>query len=158
MNFGNPRIITPQKLIELKKSIERFDDFGVIVINELNQCISGNQRVQAMIELGIDLPILCKKLVGYSEKELKAINIKSNQHSGDWDYDVLNEWQKDLDGFELNIDFKNEEEIETKKINIQPYNMIHILISCPIQKIQDINNDLKKIKEKEFIEYEQSAN
>jgi len=113
--FGNPRKITETKKKELKKSLEKYGDHDLIKIDESHNIISGNQRVKAMIELGIDTPILCKKLIGYSEKELKAINIKSNEHYGEWDYDLLNEWMDELKDFDKELDIKHEldkEEIE----------------------------------------------
>ncbi len=123
LDFGNPRKITKQKFEELKKSIERFDDFGVVVINEANQCISGNQRIQAMIELNIESPICCKKLIGYTEQEQKAINIKSNEHQGEWDFDILNDYFKELNEFDFDIklDEKNDYK-KTKTIGEKYYN------------------------------------
>jgi hypothetical protein len=102
-NFGNPRKITKQKIEELKKSLEQYGDHDVIKIDEDNNIISGNQRVKAMIDLNIDTPILCKKLIGYSEKELKKINIESNRHAGEWDYDKLDEWEKGFQDYNYDI-------------------------------------------------------
>ena len=47
-------------------------------------------------EMDPDTIILCKRLIGYSETELRAINIKDNTHSGDWDMDLLADWTADL--------------------------------------------------------------
>ena len=116
-DFGNPRKITKAKMDELKKSIEKLDDFGVIVINESNQVISGNQRVQAMIELEIKTPICCKKLIGYTEQEQKAINIKSNEHSGEWDYEVLNDWLEDIKDLDFGIENNFEQSIKEKEVS-----------------------------------------
>jgi ParB-like chromosome segregation protein Spo0J len=44
--FGNPRNITKEKLKELENSIEKLGDFGCIVVDENNNVISGNQRLQ----------------------------------------------------------------------------------------------------------------
>lgn len=92
-NFENPRKCSKEKIEQLKKSLEKFGDHDIIKINEKNEIISGNQRIKAMIELGIDIPVLCKRLIGFTEKELKEINIKSNEHVGEWDFEILNEWQ-----------------------------------------------------------------
>ena len=119
-DFGNPRTISKKELTSLKKSIETLGDFGVIVIDELNNVISGNQRVKAMNELGINIPIACKQLTGYTDAEKKAINIRANKSSGEFDEELLNEWLKDisieledidLTGFDDLVDFseKNQE-------------------------------------------------
>lgn len=66
-NFGNPRKITKQQYAELKKSIETLGDFRNLVIDEYNNVIAGNQRLSVMKDLNIDTPILCKKLIGYTD-------------------------------------------------------------------------------------------
>lgn len=153
-NFGNPRKCSKEKLEELKKSLEKFGDHDVIKIDENNNIISGNQRIKAMIDLGIDMPILCKKLIGYSEKELKAININSNEHAGEWDYDLKEEWEKDLNDF----NFIYEKKVEIKKININPYEKVHILISIDINKIHEYKQYIEPLLNLEGIEVEQSQN
>ena len=95
---GNPRKITPKKKKELQRSFEQFGDFGIRVIDEKNRIISGHQSVDALKSVyGEDHITLAKRLVGYSEPELKAINIKANTHAGDWDMDKLAAWSADLD-------------------------------------------------------------
>lgn len=102
-NFGNPRNIKKNKLIELTESLKEHGDFGVIVIDEHNNVIAGNQRVKALMKLDPETKVLCKRLIGYSKTELRAINIKANLHSGDWDMELLAEWTADLN---INIDLK----------------------------------------------------
>ena len=102
--FGNPRKISFRKKEELKRSILEFGDFGITVIDENENVIAGNQRLQAYIELdkGNEY-ILCKKLIGYSEAELKAINVRDNTHDGEFDDEVLLEWMNDIEQ-ELDLD------------------------------------------------------
>ncbi|MBU2061399.1 MAG: site-specific DNA-methyltransferase, partial [Bacteroidetes bacterium] len=71
-----------------------------------------NQRVKAMIDANIDIPIVCKQLTGYTEKEKKAINVKANIPSGEWDYDILDSWSDDLNTFDFNDKEFNIEKIE----------------------------------------------
>ena len=52
-----------------------------------------------------DTQVLCKRLIGYSESELKAINIKANTHAGEWDMDKLAEWTADLK-IDLSLDLE----------------------------------------------------
>jgi hypothetical protein len=116
LDFGNPRKIQDYKKEELKKSIEKFGDHDVIKINELHQVISGNQRIIAMISLNIDTPILCKKLIGYSENELKKINIDSNEHSGEWDWELKSKWEDEINDFEKDIDVEDKKKQFSNKL------------------------------------------
>jgi len=100
--FGNPRKIKKQSLSELEESIKNFGDFGLFVIDEKNNLISGTQRARAMINQGIDVEVDCKRLVGYTEIEKRIINVKCNQHSGEWDAEKLATWLSDVD-LKINI-------------------------------------------------------
>lgn len=94
--FGNPRTIRKKKREDLERSLEEFGDFGLILIDEENNIIAGNQRCAILRERDPDTVVLCKRLVGYTESELKAINIKDNTHAGEWDLDALADWTSDI--------------------------------------------------------------
>ncbi len=96
-NFGNPRKISTKNRNELKESLKKFGDFGLILIDENDNVIAGNQRVSVLMEQDPEIEVLCKRLVGYTKSELKAINIKDNTHSGEWDVDMLADWTADLE-------------------------------------------------------------
>ena len=99
--FGNPRKIKKKSLEELEKSFEMFGDFGIYLIDEHDNIIAGNQRLKVVLmNYGPDTILDCKRLIGYTQEELRAINIKDNVHAGDWDLDLLADWTADL-----NIDF-----------------------------------------------------
>ena len=51
-----------------------------------------------------DRIVLCKRLIGYSEADLRAINIKDNTHAGEWDLDLLADWTADLTTDLLNME------------------------------------------------------
>lgn len=113
-NFINPRKISSERLANLRKSIELFGDFGILVVDENNNVVSGNQRLKILKDMKIDEPVLCKKLIGYTDAEKKAINLKSNDHEGEFDLEKLNLILLEI-GDEFEIDF-NIPEIE--KFNI----------------------------------------
>ena len=99
--FGNPRKIEKKRLEELEKSFEMFGDFGIYLIDEHDNIIAGNQRLKVVLmNYGPDTILDCKRLIGYTQEELRAINIKDNVHAGDWDLDLLADWTADL-----NVDF-----------------------------------------------------
>lgn len=95
-DFGNPRKISKQKKDELRNSLNTFGDFGIFIIDENDNIIAGNQRASILREDNPDAIVTCKRLIGYTESEKKAINIKDNTHSGEWDFELLAEWTSDL--------------------------------------------------------------
>ena len=103
--FGNPRKITKKKSEELERSLDALGNFGVFVIDEKDNIIAGNQRLEIIKKKDPDTVVLCKRLIGYSDSEKRAINIKDNTHSGDWDLDLLADWTADLN-IDLGVDLK----------------------------------------------------
>lgn len=67
LDFGNPRKIKKQKKDDLQKSLKEYGDFDIIVINEKNQVIGGNQRVSIIKAENPDTEVVCKLLIGYAE-------------------------------------------------------------------------------------------
>lgn len=113
--FPNPRKKpTPKKKAALQDSLEKLGDFGVIVIDDNNDVISGNQRCKVLMELDPATKVLCKRLVGYSESEKKAVNIKANTHAGEFDMKILADWTADL-RIDLSSDLKSPE-VQDQKI------------------------------------------
>lgn len=131
--FGNPRKITKNKKEELKKSLETFGDFGLILIDENDNLIAGNQRVSILKEIDPERKVLCKRLIGYTESEKKAINIKDNTHSGEWDLDVLSDWMADIK-LDLGYDDLLKTELEDRAIkSMEPVRFEkydYVIIAC----------------------------
>lgn len=134
LDFGNPRKIKKQKREDLEESLEKYDDFGIIVINEQNQVLGGNQRVTIFQRKDPDRMVTCKMLVGYTVAEQKYVNIKLNSHAGEWDLDELGDWTADLmDSFKLDLE-KPEKPIEERSIkDMEPIHYEqydYVLIAC----------------------------
>lgn len=131
--FGNPRKITSKKMKELEVSIETYGDFGIFLIDEHDNVIGGNQRLKAILNLrGPDVMLDCKRLCGYTQSELKAINIKDNTHAGIWDLDLLADWTADI-SVDLGIDPKNvnPDERKIKDMELIRYEKYdYVLIVC----------------------------
>ena len=143
--FGNPRKITKKKKDELRNSIETFGDFGSFIIDENDNIIGGNMRLSVIKEIDPDTIILCKRLIGYSETELRAINIKDNTHSGEWDLELLADWTADLT-LDLGVDLNNENLDERKiddmeLIRYEKYNYVMIVYKSEI----DYNDLIRKL-------------
>ena len=159
-NFGNPRKIKKQKAEELSHSLKTFGDFGVLVIDENEDIISGSQRLRDMLTKGNDEPMLCKQLFGYTEAEKRAINIKSNEHAGEWDLDLLASWTADLNidiGIDESKNLSDHDVENMEPIAFEKYD--YVLIACKntmdyenlkdrlgIKSVKVKINDKKKIK------------
>lgn len=144
-DFGNPRKINKKKLEELEQSLDTYGDFGLILVDEENNIIAGNQRVAVLKSKDEDTKVLCKRLIGYTEAELRAINIKDNTHNGEWDLDLLADWTADLN-LDLGIDLDNSNPIEK---DIPDMELIHyekydyVMIVCRYET--DYNDLVRKL-------------
>ncbi|MEY8422397.1 hypothetical protein AALB52_06520 [Lachnospiraceae bacterium 38-14] len=144
-NFGNPRKISKKKAEELERSMDLFGDFGVFVVDEHNNVIAGNQRSMILARRDPDIEVDVKKLIGYSEAELRSINIMDNTHAGEWDLELLADWTADLN-LDLGIDLNNENPEERKiedmeLIRYEKYNYVMIVCKSEI----DYNDLIRKL-------------
>lgn len=143
--FGNPRKITKKKREELRRSLETFGDFGIFLIDEQDNVIAGNMRLAVLKEINPDQEVTCKRLIGYSEAELRAINIKDNTHAGEWDMDLLADWTADFNiDLGLDLDTGNPQDRRIKEmepINYEKYN--YVLIVCKNEL--DYNNLTRRL-------------
>ena len=123
----NPRQITDDEMEKLKNSINEFGYIAPIIVNKHNNhIIGGNQRYEALKQLGytmidviyIDEPDINKE---------KALNIRLNNLSGEWDMTklekVIDELKMEkfditLTGFEID----NAESFDDLKVNNIPFN------------------------------------
>ena len=130
--FGNPRKISRKKLEELEESMESLGDFGIFLVDEEDNIVAGNQRANVLMKINPDAEVCVKKLIGYSQAELRAINIKDNTHAGEWDLDLLADWTADLNldlGIDLDNNDVNSREIpEMELIHYEKYD--YVLIAC----------------------------
>ena len=133
LDFGNPRRIKKQKREDLEESLEHYGDFDIIVINEKNQVIGGNQRVTIFQKKNPDLIVTCKMLVGYTVAEQKYVNIKLNSHAGEWILEELGDWTADLMDFKLDLE-KPPKPVEERSIKeMEPIHYEHyhyVLLAC----------------------------
>ena len=130
--FGNPRKITKKKMEELRESLEQLGDFGIFLIDEHDNIIAGNQRRAVLMDKDPETMVACKRLVGYTEAELRAINIKDNTHAGEWDLELLADWTADITidlGLQLPDENPDDRKLEQMElIHYERYN--YVLIAC----------------------------
>jgi hypothetical protein len=166
----NPRKISEAKRKKLIESLEKFNLAEIPAINKDNTVISGNQRLKALQLMGrgdelIDVRMPNRKL---TQKELKEYALIANTHAGEWDMDIMEEFFSDMDlddiGLDMNFDLDDiaaeepKERKKSEKKELKDYVQTHVLISFPPERLLDIQEYLEKIKEFEFVEYEQSSN
>jgi len=139
--LGNPRTISAKKKNELKDSLDKLGDWGVIVIDDKNNIISGHQRVDALrASKGDDVKVLCKRLVGYSNAELRAINIMANTHAGEWDLSKLAEWTADLNiKLGLELPQKDATDMKINEMELIRYEKYDYVMICFRNEIDYLN-------------------
>ncbi len=128
---GNPRKITTEQLAKLKESIERNKDYFearlLILSNRTGELviIAGNQRYEACKQLGLDeCPTVL--LEGLTEEREKEIIIRDNVNNGEWDEELLQEWDKvDLQSWGLEAVFLGEDDMDEEKE--EPKNVVGIV-------------------------------
>ena len=143
--FGNPRKLKKEKEKELRNSIERFGNFGIFLIDEQDNVIAGNARRKVICEIDPDTMVDCKRLIGYTEAELRAINIKDNIHAGDWDLDMLADWTADLTvDLGIKIEKKDDENRKIKEMELIRYEKYdYVMIAC--RNELDYNELIRKL-------------
>ena len=92
----NPRKIHKKELDTLKERITKRGFHAVLVIDTENTILSGNQRKEALMQLGIpevDVLVPSRPL---TEDEKKKIALESNIHDGEWDFEKIQAFDLDL--------------------------------------------------------------
>lgn len=110
----NPRQLTEKQAKDLTKSIEKFDLVEIPAVDADGTVIAGHQRLAILQKMGrgseeIDVRVPNRKL---TEAEQREYNLRSNRNTGEWDWDKLAEFDKELlldvgfDEMELNKIFQ----------------------------------------------------
>lgn len=116
--FTNPRKVKKEDLVDLQNSLESFGDFGVIVIDENNQIIAGNQRISVLQKIKPETLVDCKQLIGYTDEEKKLINMRANNHTGTWDEKELEKILSELSRLQVNISLSGLDELDLEELGI----------------------------------------
>lgn len=95
----NPRKHSKDMLQKLKDSITEFDMVDPVIANSnenrKNIVIGGHARIKAAKELGFKTVPVVYANIADIEKE-KSLNLKLNKISGEWDFNLLKEFDEDL--------------------------------------------------------------
>ena len=168
---GEYKTLTDENLDKLcrliiKRGI-RFPSYVSKIENEV-WAIDTHQRLKAYEELearGYTIPPIPIDWIEAKDKE-EAIQLllecdsrygKTQQEGFE---DLISDFDIELDDLEIpDIDIDlDDDETTPKKVNLSPYNKIHVLLSFPPDKFPELQDQLEILKNTEGIEYEQSAN
>ena len=136
----NPRQITTKQYNDLKQSIKKFGLVDPIIINNDNTIIGGHQRFKIMQELaGENVPCVVLHL---SKEEERELNVRLNKNTGEWDFDLLSNFDIDelVDWGFKHIDLGlNIDKIENDQEDL----CIITIKETDILKGQELYNELK---------------
>jgi hypothetical protein len=99
-----------------------------------------------------------------TEEEAKEYLLRSNKNVGEWDMDLLTNFDNELlldvgwEKVELENFYNTEEESIEKHLKLKPYEKTHILLSFAPGYLVEIEPHIKKILEIDGVEYEQGSN
>ena len=137
----NPRQISTKQFKDLKNSITKFGLVDPIIINKDMTVIGGHQRLKICTALKykeIDCVVL-----DLSKEEERELNVRLNKNTGEWDFDLLSNFDIDelVDwGFkhidlDINIDKIDEHTDDIATITIKEDDLV---------KAKKLYNDLKE--------------
>jgi DNA modification methylase len=97
-HIKNPRKISPSQLDALKRSFEKYNLVEIPAIDADGTILAGHQRIKVLKLLGrgseiIDVRVPNRKL---TDEEAKGYLISSNALGGDWDFELLKEFDIEL--------------------------------------------------------------
>jgi ParB-like chromosome segregation protein Spo0J len=128
LNPNNPRLIKDDKFAKLVQSIKDFPEMleiRPIVVNDDMIILGGNMRFKACKEAGLkEVSII--KASGLSAEKQREFLIKDNVSGGEWDWQLLNDWDSleleswGLDISKFNTDYSDKnEEIDIDSLDTQ---------------------------------------
>ena len=118
LNPNNPRLIKDDKFAKLVQSIKDFPEMleiRPIVVNDDMIILGGNMRFKACKEAGLkEVSII--KASGLSAEKQREFLIKDNVSGGEWDWQLLNDWDSlELESWGLDLPKQFDEEILNEK-------------------------------------------
>lgn len=85
----NPRKITDSAYARLKRKVQEEGMHQVLTIDTENTVLSGNQRLQILIEVGIEEVWVMVPERDLTEREKEMVGVQANLSEGMWDIEKL---------------------------------------------------------------------
>jgi hypothetical protein len=166
-NPNNPRKIKQEQLDRLKKSIQDFPEMlemRPIVVDKNKMVLGGNMRLRALQQLGYtDVPYI--EVDELTPEQEKQFIIKDNVNYGDWNWDILNtiDWNlNEIEGWGLDIPkWLNDDEAEPEFDEDINHQYLHTYINSKVKQIvmflsaeqyEQAIHDMETIMENEGLE------
>jgi DNA modification methylase len=137
----SPRKISKEQMDNLKKSLEKYNLVEIPAIDTDGTILAGHQRIKALQVLGrgsekIDVRVPNRKL---TEDEVEQYLIASNAIHGDWDFDLLKDFDMNL-LVELGFDQKDLDDIWNTNLKEKEFDLEKEIekIKNPKTKLGDI--------------------
>lgn len=114
---NNPRKISKNDLAQLKTSLDKFGLCEYVVCNTDGTVIGGHQRLKALKSMKQKTVTALFPEEELTSKDVDELNIRLNRNSGEWDFDILKEWDTNSLlqwGFEAS-EFPGVEDVVSKK-------------------------------------------
>ena len=87
----NPRQISSKQYKDLKESVKKFGLVDPIIVNKDNTVIGGHQRLKICKDLKyVDVDCV---MLDLSKEEERELNIRLNKSGGEWDFDLLSNFE-----------------------------------------------------------------
>ena len=124
----NPRKMSPKQIVDLTKSLKKFNLVEIPAIDTDDKIIAGHQRIAVMQLLGrgeemIDVRVPSRPL---TESEYKEYLLTSNAVHGSWDYEMLAEYfdidtliESGLDDQDISRAFADTLEVDDDEFDVE---------------------------------------
>ena len=136
----NPRQITDDEMGKLKNSINEFGYIAPIIVNKHNNhIVGGNQRYEALKQLGYTMI----DVIYINEPDInkeKALNIRLNNLSGEWDKNKLQNILDDLKLQEFDVSLTGFD-IELQKFEFDDTPLIYDAPSSDIVGMSGVDQE-----------------
>jgi hypothetical protein len=135
-NPENPRTVTDEKLLMLKKSLSEFGDLSGVIYNRKTKLLVGGHQRTKLIPKDSIVTVLKQyekptktgtvaegfivangerfsyREVAWDKSKEKAANIAANKGAGEWNIEQLSTWMQELDGelFDLDLTMFDKDE------------------------------------------------
>ena len=136
---GNAKKHPPEQVEQIKESIRYYGMNDPIAIDENNVVIEGHGRLMALKELGYE-DAECIRIEGLTEEQKNAYRLVHNKltMNTDFDFGMLEEELKRLDGFGVDVDKfgfdgpkrEEKERKERKDLSDQINEIYEVIIEC----------------------------
>jgi len=143
----NPRKWSKEQMGQLKESLRRFGCADPIIVNgasnRKNIVIGGHFRIKAAKEIGMDkLPVVYLNIA--EEKKEKELNIRLNKNTGEFDLELLSEFDET---FLSDIGFSSEEldDIFEDESDPEQFNLQQELEKMNIKEVKVKKGDVYEI-------------